>query len=50
MWQFRETVEGLAEACELLGLPVVSGNVSFHNEIDGFPIHPTPVNRSGGSS
>ncbi len=43
MWQFRETVEGLAEACELLGLPVVSGNVSFHNEIDGFPIHPTPV-------
>ena len=43
MWQFRETVEGLAEACELLGLPVVSGNVSFHNEIDGYPIHPTPV-------
>ena len=43
MWQFRETVEGLAEACELLRLPVVSGNVSFHNEIDGFPIHPTPV-------
>ena len=43
MWQFRETVEGLAEACELLGLPVVAGNVSFHNEIDGYPIHPTPV-------
>ena len=43
MWQFRETVEGLAEACELLGLPVVSGNVSFHNEIDGYPIYPTPV-------
>lgn len=43
MWQFRETVEGLAEACELLGLPVVSGNVSFHNEVDGYPIHPTPV-------
>jgi phosphoribosylformylglycinamidine synthase len=43
MWQFRETLEGLAEACELLGLPVVSGNVSFHNEIDGYPIYPTPV-------
>lgn len=43
MWQFRETLEGLAEACELLGLPVVSGNVSFHNEIDGYPIFPTPV-------
>lgn len=43
MWQFRETLEGLAEACELLGLPVVSGNVSFHNEVDGYPIYPTPV-------
>lgn len=43
MWQFRETLEGLAEASELLGLPVVSGNVSFHNEIDGYPIYPTPV-------
>ena len=43
MWQFRETVEGLAEASELLGIPVVSGNVSFHNETDGYPIHPTPV-------
>ncbi len=43
MWQFRETVEGLAESCELLSLPVVSGNVSFHNEIDGYPVYPTPV-------
>ncbi len=43
MWQFRETVEGISEACEALGIPVVGGNVSFYNETDGNDIHPTPV-------
>ncbi len=43
MWQFRETVEGLAEACEALGVPVIGGNVSFYNETDGLDIYPTPV-------
>jgi phosphoribosylformylglycinamidine synthase subunit PurL len=43
MWQFRETVEGMSEACEALGVPVVGGNVSFYNETDGVDIHPTPV-------
>jgi phosphoribosylformylglycinamidine synthase len=43
MWQFRETVEGLAEACESLGIPVIGGNVSFYNETDGLDIYPTPV-------
>ncbi|HSF84538.1 MAG TPA: phosphoribosylformylglycinamidine synthase subunit PurL [Acidimicrobiia bacterium] len=43
MWQFRETVEGMSEACEALGIPVVGGNVSFYNETDGVDIHPTPV-------
>jgi phosphoribosylformylglycinamidine synthase subunit PurL len=43
MWQFVETVEGMAEACEALGVPVVGGNVSFYNETDGVDIHPTPV-------
>ncbi len=43
MWQFRETVEGIAEACEALGVPVVGGNVSFYNETDGRDIYPTPV-------
>ncbi|MGH9022271.1 MAG: phosphoribosylformylglycinamidine synthase subunit PurL, partial [Acidimicrobiia bacterium] len=43
MWQFREVVEGLAEACEALDLPVVGGNVSFYNESDGIDINPTPV-------
>ncbi len=43
MWQFRETVEGMSEACEALGVPVIGGNVSFYNETDGVDIHPTPV-------
>ncbi|HJU52455.1 MAG TPA: phosphoribosylformylglycinamidine synthase subunit PurL [Acidimicrobiia bacterium] len=43
MWQFRETVEGISEACEALGVPVVGGNVSFYNETDGLDIYPSPV-------
>jgi phosphoribosylformylglycinamidine synthase len=43
MWQFRESVEGISEACEALGIPVIGGNVSFYNETDGVDIHPTPV-------
>jgi phosphoribosylformylglycinamidine synthase subunit PurL len=33
----------MAQACEALELPIVSGNVSLYNETDGRPIHPTPV-------
>ncbi len=43
MWQFKESVEGISEACEALGIPVVGGNVSFYNETDGVDINPTPV-------
>lgn len=43
MWQFRETIEGISQACEALGLPVVGGNVSFYNESDGVDIYPTPI-------
>jgi phosphoribosylformylglycinamidine synthase len=43
MWQFAETVEGMAEACEALGLPVIGGNVSFYNASRGADIDPTPV-------
>ena len=31
-WQLVEAVEGLALACEQLGVPVVGGNVSLYNE------------------
>jgi phosphoribosylformylglycinamidine synthase II len=43
MWQFAACVEGMADACRRLGLPVVSGNVSLYNETNGHPIYPTPV-------
>ena len=33
----------MAAACEALGLPIVSGNVSLYNETNGRAIHPTPV-------
>jgi len=43
MWQCAEIVDGIAEACTALGLPVVGGNVSFYNESLGVDIDPTPV-------
>ncbi|HEX6946167.1 MAG TPA: phosphoribosylformylglycinamidine synthase subunit PurL [Acidimicrobiia bacterium] len=43
MWQLVEVVEGISEACEALGIPVVGGNVSLYNETDGRDINPTPV-------
>lgn len=42
-WQFKEAVEGLADACRALEVPVVSGNVSFYNESFTQAIYPTPV-------
>ena len=43
MWQFREAVRGMSEACKALDAPVVSGNVSFYNETEGVAIYPTPT-------
>ena len=43
MWQFAETVRGLADACLELGLPVTGGNVSFYNQTGSVAILPTPV-------
>jgi phosphoribosylformylglycinamidine synthase len=43
MWQFVECVEGLAEACRALDIPITGGNVSLYNETDGRAIYPTPV-------
>jgi phosphoribosylformylglycinamidine (FGAM) synthase-like enzyme len=42
-YELAEAIEGMALACEALGLPVVSGNVSLYNEHFGRPIYPTPV-------
>ncbi|HYB53613.1 MAG TPA: phosphoribosylformylglycinamidine synthase subunit PurL [Thermoanaerobaculia bacterium] len=43
MSQFEAAVRGIAEACQMLQTPVVSGNVSFYNETDGLAIPPTPT-------
>ncbi len=43
MWQFILAVEGIADACNALKIPVVSGNVSFYNETRGLSIYPTPI-------
>ena len=43
MWQFKESCEGIKEACEILQTPVVSGNVSLYNQTDSTDIYPTPT-------
>jgi len=43
MWSFGLAVEGMADACNRLEIPVVSGNVSLYNETLGLGIYPTPV-------
>jgi phosphoribosylformylglycinamidine synthase II len=42
-WELEQAIEGIAEAAEALGIPVVSGNVSLYNDTDGRSIPPTPV-------
>ncbi|ALJ18529.1 phosphoribosylformylglycinamidine synthase subunit PurL [Microbacterium sp. No. 7] len=43
MWQFQRAVQGLADGCRELGIPVTGGNVSFYNQTGDTPIFPTPV-------
>ena len=43
MAQFVGAIDGMAEACEALNYPVVSGNVSLYNETNGKGIPPTPA-------
>ncbi|MEO6827876.1 MAG: phosphoribosylformylglycinamidine synthase subunit PurL [Microbacteriaceae bacterium] len=43
MWQFGQAVEGLADGCLELEIPVTGGNVSFYNQTGDQAIHPTPV-------
>ena len=42
-WELAQAIEGMAVACEALGAPIVSGNVSLYNDTDGTSIPPTPV-------
>ncbi|MGH9775643.1 MAG: phosphoribosylformylglycinamidine synthase subunit PurL [Candidatus Acidiferrales bacterium] len=43
MWQFSACIDGIAEACRALAIPITGGNVSFYNETLGRAIYPTPV-------
>jgi phosphoribosylformylglycinamidine synthase subunit PurL len=43
MWQFSEAVDGIAEACRALAIPITGGNVSFYNDTLGKSIDPTPI-------
>jgi phosphoribosylformylglycinamidine synthase subunit PurL len=42
-WELERAIDGIAQAAEALGIPVVSGNVSLYNDTDGRSIPPTPV-------
>jgi len=48
MWQFAEAIRGLADGCQVLGVPVTGGNVSLYNgtgqpgQIDS-SINPTAI-------
>ena len=42
-WQFERSVLGIADACEAMKTPVVSGNVSFYNQSQLGEVFPTPM-------
>ncbi len=43
MDQLAKAIDGMADACRALSVPIVSGNVSLYNETDGRAIYPTPI-------
>ncbi len=42
-YQMQQVIEGMAVACQVLGTPVISGNVSLYNETGEQAVYPTPV-------
>lgn len=42
-YELDQAVIGMSEACQKIGAPVISGNVSLNKEYDGVPIYPTPM-------
>jgi phosphoribosylformylglycinamidine synthase II len=42
-WQLKRGVEGIADACKMFNVPVVSGNVSLYNEGPEAAVFPTPT-------
>jgi phosphoribosylformylglycinamidine synthase len=43
MAQLSAAIDGIAEACKALDVPITGGNVSLYNETKGEGIYPTPV-------
>ncbi|MDN4608285.1 phosphoribosylformylglycinamidine synthase subunit PurL [Sporosarcina highlanderae] len=42
-WQIEKSADGIAEACRTLNTPIIGGNVSMSNEVNGVPVYPTPT-------
>ena len=42
-YQLEQCILGMVEACRVLNVPVISGNVSLYNETQGVGIYPTPI-------
>jgi phosphoribosylformylglycinamidine synthase subunit PurL len=42
-WQIKESVRGLADACQAFNAPVTGGNCSLYNQSPAGPIDPTPT-------
>ncbi len=42
-WQMEQSIDGISEACRVLDVPVISGNVSMYNQSQGEAIFPTPI-------
>ncbi len=42
-WQMEKSIDGISEACNVLDVPVISGNVSMYNQSQGEAIFPTPI-------
>jgi phosphoribosylformylglycinamidine synthase subunit PurL len=47
--QFKDCVQGMADAARRFQTPVISGNVSFYNETEGVTVNPSPVVSVAGS-
>ncbi len=43
LWQFKECIKGMSDIASKFESPVISGNVSFYNEMEGVKINPTPA-------
>lgn len=42
-WQIEKSADGISDACRTLNAPIIGGNVSMSNEVNGVPVYPTPT-------